>query len=162
MMHAGLLDGRPRARELVWVLLAQRAARALAALRMHAGELTLDEAVAFTSEWTPWGWLREDGATGRWEQHLYLQQPGYGTSYVLGKIEIEKLLADRARQLGEEFTLRRFMVLVRGLGPQSAVASSLAARRSPGGGETARVARTPAESEAALASFFGRPTGRVS
>jgi len=109
MMHAGLLDDRPRARELVYVLLAQRAARALAALRMHAGELSLDEAVAFTSEWTPRGWLREDGETGRWEQHLYLQQPGYGTSYVVGKIEIEKLLAERARQLGADFTLRGFM-----------------------------------------------------
>ncbi|HKY59818.1 MAG TPA: DUF885 family protein, partial [Gemmatimonadota bacterium] len=109
MMHAGLLDDRPRARELVYVLLAQRAARALAALRMHAGELTLDEAVAFTAEWTPRGWLREDGETGRWEQHLYLQQPGYGTSYVVGKIEIEKLLAERARQLGADFTLRGFM-----------------------------------------------------
>ncbi|HET6340849.1 MAG TPA: DUF885 family protein [Gemmatimonadota bacterium] len=109
MMHAGLLDGRPRARELVWVLLAQRAARALASLRMHAGELTFDEAVAFTSEWTPRGWLREDGETGRWEQHLYLQQPGYGTSYVVGKIEFEELLAERARQLGADFTLRGFM-----------------------------------------------------
>lgn len=116
MMHAGLLDDRPRARELVWVLLAQRAARALASLRMHAGELTLDEAVAFTSEWTPRGWLREDGETGRWEQHLYLQQPGYGTSYVVGKIEIEKLLAERARQLGGDFTLRRFMDEVEGAG----------------------------------------------
>lgn len=109
MMHAGLLDERPRARELVWVLLAQRAARALASLRMHAGELTLDEAVAFTSAWTPRGWLKEDGKTGRWEQHLYLQQPGYGTSYVIGKIEFEELLAERARQLGDEFTLRGFM-----------------------------------------------------
>jgi hypothetical protein len=109
MMHAGLLDERPRARELVWVLLAQRAARALASLRMHAGELTLEEAVLFTSAWTPRGWLREDGETGRWEQHLYLQQPGYGTSYVVGKIEVEKLLADRARLMGADFTLRRFM-----------------------------------------------------
>lgn len=109
MMHAGLLDERPRARELVWVLLAQRAARALASLRMQAGELTLDEAVAFTSEWTPRGWLREDGETGRWEQHLYLQQPGYGTSYVIGKIEFEELLAARARQLGDDFSLRGFM-----------------------------------------------------
>jgi len=116
MMHAGLLDDRPRARELVWVLLAQRAARALASLRMHAGELTLDEAVAFTSEWTPRGWLREDGETGRWEQHLYLQQPGYGTSYVVGKIEVEKLLAERARQLAADFTLRGFMDEVDGAG----------------------------------------------
>lgn len=116
MMHAGLLDDRPRARELVWVLLAQRAARALASLRMHAGELTLDEAVAFTAQWTPRGWLREDGETGRWEQHLYLQQPGYGTSYVIGKIEVEELLAERARQLGADFTLRGFMDEVNGAG----------------------------------------------
>jgi uncharacterized protein (DUF885 family) len=130
MMHAGLLDARPRARELVWVLLAQRAARALAALRMHAGELSLDEAVAFTSEWTPRGWLREDGATGRWEQHLYLQQPGYGTSYVIGKIEVEKLLAERALQLGDDFTLRGFMdeVDAAGLIPLSLVRWELTGR----------------------------------
>ena len=43
------------------------------------------------------------------EQHLYLQQPGYGTSYLVGKIEIENLMAERARQLGEDFSLQRFM-----------------------------------------------------
>ncbi|HYM84382.1 MAG TPA: hypothetical protein VEY67_09555 [Candidatus Dormibacteraeota bacterium] len=58
-------------------------------------------------------------------------------------------------------TLRRFMVLVRGLGPASAVASRQAARHYLGGGPS-RMARTPQESEAALASFFGRPAGRVS
>jgi hypothetical protein len=58
-------------------------------------------------------------------------------------------------------TLRRFLVLVRGLGPQSAVANREAARRRPGS-DPSRVARTPAESEAVLASFFGRPPGRVS
>jgi hypothetical protein len=57
-------------------------------------------------------------------------------------------------------TLRRFMVLVRGLGPGSAVASRQAARHYLGGGPP-RMARTPAESEAALAGFFGRPAGRV-
>ena len=57
-------------------------------------------------------------------------------------------------------TLRRFMVLVRGLGPASAVASRQAARHYLGGA-AARVARTPAESESILANFFGRPPGRV-
>ena len=57
-------------------------------------------------------------------------------------------------------TLRRFMVLVRGLGPASAVANREVARRGPGGGGP-RMARTPAESEVALAGFFGRPPGRV-
>ena len=109
MMHAGLLDARPRSRELIWVLLAQRAARALGDLMMHANQWTLEEAVKFAASQTPRGWLREDGNTVWGEQHLYLQQPAYGTSYVIGKIQIEQLLAERARQVGEGFTLKRFM-----------------------------------------------------
>ena len=57
-------------------------------------------------------------------------------------------------------TLRRFMVLVRGLGPASAVASRQAARHYLVGSPSL-TARTPAESEAVLAGFFGRPPGRV-
>jgi hypothetical protein len=109
MMHAGLFDSQPRARELIYILLAQRAARALGGLMMHANEWTMEEAVKFASEWTPRGWLPEDGNTVWGEQHLYLQQPGYGTSYIMGKIEIEKLLAERARQMGDDFTLKGFM-----------------------------------------------------
>jgi hypothetical protein len=109
MMQAGMFDARPRSRELVYILLAERAARALGDLRMHSKELTLEEASAFACSHTPRGWLRMDGALVRDEQHLYLQQPGYGTSYLIGKIEIEKLLAERRQQLGEGFRMRRFM-----------------------------------------------------
>ena len=35
------------------------------------------------------------------EQHLYLRQPGYGTSYVTGKYLIEQLLAERSREVGD-------------------------------------------------------------
>ena len=109
MMQAGMLDARPRSRELVYVLLAERAARALGDLRMHSNEYTLEQASEFASANTPRGWLSLNGNLVRGEQHLYLQQPGYGTSYVVGKFEIEKLLAERMRQLGEEFSMRRFM-----------------------------------------------------
>jgi uncharacterized protein (DUF885 family) len=109
MMQAGLCDARPRSRELIYILLAQRAARALGDLRMHGSEVGLEQAAQFASANTPRGWLRLSGQTVRWEQHLYLQQPGYGTSYVIGKLEIDKLLAARAAQLGDAFTLRRFM-----------------------------------------------------
>ncbi len=108
MMHVGLFDARPRSRELIWILLAQRAARALGDLRMHANEFTLQEAVNFTSQWTPRGWLRKDGNTVSGEQHLYLQQPSYGTSYIIGKIQIEQLIGDLARQQGANFTLQSF------------------------------------------------------
>jgi uncharacterized protein DUF885 len=109
MMQAGLLDARPRSRELVYIMLAERAARALGDLRMHANQWTLEQASVFASENTPRGWLSLQGSLVRDEQFLYLQQPAYGTSYVIGKIEIEKLLAERRRQLGDAFTMKRFM-----------------------------------------------------
>ena len=106
-MHAGLIDGRERSRELVWIMLAQRAARALSGLYLHANEFTMEEAVAHAMTWTPRGWL-PDGDLVRGEQHLYLRQPGYGTSYVTGKIQIEELLAEEALERGEEFTIKAF------------------------------------------------------
>ncbi|MEP6994420.1 MAG: DUF885 family protein, partial [Acidobacteriota bacterium] len=109
MMQAGMFDARPRSRELVYILLAERAARALGELKMQSNALTLEQASAFASEHTPREWLRMDGNLVRDEQHLYLQQPGYGTSYIIGKIEIEKLLAERKQQLGEKFRMKQFM-----------------------------------------------------
>jgi uncharacterized protein (DUF885 family) len=76
---------------------------------MHANEITLEDAASFTSAHTPRGWLSLEGRLVRSEQHLYLRQPAYGTSYVSGKIQIEQLLAERRQQLGDSFTLRRFM-----------------------------------------------------
>ena len=109
MMHAGLFDERPRARELVWILLAQRAARGLGGLYQHGLEMSFDEATQFASKWTPWGLLPADGATIQGEEQFYLQQPAYGTSYVIGKIEIEHLIAEYARQRGGDFNLSQFM-----------------------------------------------------
>ena len=109
MLQAGMFDARPRSRELIYVLLGQRAARALGDLRMHANQFTLEQAAQFASANTPRGWLRLDANTVRNEQHLYLQQPAYGTSYLIGKIEIEQLIAARRRQLGDGFTMKKFM-----------------------------------------------------
>jgi Bacterial protein of unknown function (DUF885) len=109
MLQAGMFDRRPRTRELIYILLAERAARALGDLRMHSNEFTLEQAAEFASENTPRGWLSLSGNLVRGEQHLYLQQPAYGTSYVIGKIEVEKILAERKRQLGDQFDLKEFM-----------------------------------------------------
>lgn len=107
-MHAGLYDDNPRARELAWVMLAQRCARGLASLYVQANEMSLAEAQAFQVEWTPSGWIQRDLGLEGFEQQLYLRQPGYGTCYVTGKYFIERLLMDRGRQLGRDFTLKRF------------------------------------------------------
>lgn len=131
MMHAGLWDDRPRARELVHILLAQRAARAIGGLMLHANEWTVEQASAFASQWTPRGWLPADGNTVIGEQHLYLQQPGYGTSYITGKVQLEHLMAERAIELGDGFTLKRFMdeFLDAGVIPISLVRWELTGRR---------------------------------
>lgn len=109
MMQAGMFEAKPRSRELIYILVAQRAARALGDLRMTSGEFTLERAAEFTSQNTPRGWLSLKGNLVRAEQHLYLQQPGYGTSYLIGKKQIEMLLAARKMQLGDSFRLKQFM-----------------------------------------------------
>ncbi len=107
MMHAGLFAESPRSRELVWIMLAQRAARALSGLYLHGGVFDMEEAVAHATAWTPRGWL-PDADLVRNEQHLYLQQPGYGTSYLTGKVQIEELMAEWAIQEGAAFSVGRF------------------------------------------------------
>ena len=45
------------------------------------------------------------------QQHLYLRQPGYGTSYITGKYLLERTLADYAKlreEKGLEFRLKDF------------------------------------------------------
>ena len=116
IMHAGYYDDNPRAREVVWIMLAQRAARGLASLYAQANEFDIAKAKAFQVQWTPRGWMRPDLDLLGFEQQLYLRQPGYGTSYVTGKALIDELIRDRARQLGDRFTLRGFFDEVNGAG----------------------------------------------
>lgn len=108
-MHAGLMDDRPRARELTYIMLACRAARGMGDLMMHSNTFSLEEAVDYAVRWTPRGWIPREGNTVWFDEELYLEQPGYGTSYVVGKVHLEKLIRDRSRQLGEKFTMKRFM-----------------------------------------------------
>ena len=116
MMHAGFLDGRPRARELIHILVAQRAARAIAGLRLHSNEFSMEQATEFAAEWTPRGWMPSESNTVWGEQYLYLQQPYYGASYLMGKYQVEMFMAERARQLGENFTVKRFFDEINGAG----------------------------------------------
>jgi hypothetical protein len=112
MLHAGLYDDNPRAKELVWIMLANRAARGLASLYVQANIFTLEQAGQFHAEWTPRGWAKAKDQLTAFEQLLYLRQPGYGTSYVIGKLQIDRLLTEYAHQqdlAGKPFTLREFL-----------------------------------------------------
>lgn len=107
-MRAGLYDDIPHGRELVWIALANRAARGLASLYVQSGEMDLAQAGKFHAEWTPRGWSDPDSPLVGFEQLLYARQPGYGPSYVTGKLQLDRLLANashRAEQSGHPFLM---------------------------------------------------------
>ena len=110
-MHAGLYNDSPRSKEIVWIMIAQRAARGLGSLYAHANEMTMQEAGGVHVKWTPRRWMNREPHLLQFEQHLYLRQPGYGTSYITGKYMLEKILAEYAEKLekeNKEFTLKEF------------------------------------------------------
>ena len=111
-MHAGLYEDNPRSREIVWIMLAQRAARGLGSLYAHANMMTMAEAGQVHVKWTPRGWMEREPHLLQFEQHLYLRQPGYGTCYITGKYLIENLMTEYAEKLEtekKEFSLKDFL-----------------------------------------------------
>jgi hypothetical protein len=96
-MQAGLYESNPRSKEIVYILIAQRAARGLGSLYAHANLMSMEEAGKIHSEYTPRGWMKTEKELLIFEQHLYLRQPGYGTSYITGKYLFENALAEYSR-----------------------------------------------------------------
>ena len=109
VMNAGMLDNRQQVPELVYIMLAQRCARGLGGLYQHGQVMDFDQATKFSSKWVPWGLLPADGGTIQHEEHFYLQQPAYGESYVIGKLQIDELIAEYGRQREGNFKLKEFM-----------------------------------------------------
>jgi uncharacterized protein (DUF885 family) len=75
--------------------------------------------------------MRVDGGLVWFEQQLYLAQPGYGSSYLVGKDQFEELLAERAHARGASFTLSGFMdeMNASGMIPLSLIREELASAR---------------------------------
>jgi len=118
-MQAGLYDDDPRVREIVYIMIAQRAARGLGSLYAHANLMTMEEAGAVHSEYTPRGWMKTEQELLIFEQHLYLRQPGYGTSYITGKYLLEDAMADFAKMKedkGQDFRLKDFFDQLNAIG----------------------------------------------
>lgn len=118
-MQAGLYDDSPRSREIVYIMIAQRAARGLGSLYAHANEMSMEEAGGIHSEYTPRGWMKTEKELLIFEQHLYLRQPGYGTSYISGKYQVEHAMADFAKMkeaVGQEFKMSDFFDKINTIG----------------------------------------------
>lgn len=118
-MQAGLYADNPRAREVVLIMIAQRAARGLGSLYMHANEMTMEEAGTIHSEYTPRGWMKTEKELLIFEQHLYARQPGYGSSYIVGKYLLEDTMTEDIRLTelaGKEFKLKNFFDKLNSMG----------------------------------------------
>jgi hypothetical protein len=102
-LQAGLLDKLPRTRELYYLFQIKRAARIEAELRMHYNEWTVEQAVKHMLDRVP----MLDADVARVDAEIYLRrQPGYGLSYQHGKLQMDQLVAERALQLGDKFSLK--------------------------------------------------------
>lgn len=118
-MHVGLYDHNPRAREIVWIMLAQRAARGLGSLYAHANQMTMEQAGQIHMDYTPRGWMKTEPELLIFEQHLYLRQPGYGTSYVTGKAVLDSVIAQKAKldeAQGHNFAFKPFFDQLNSIG----------------------------------------------
>ena len=104
-MNAGLLDDKPRVRELIYLFGIFRAARMPADVWLQLNEMTATEVADYWIERVPY--LDRDVA--RVDAEIYLRRPpGYGLGYTTGMLQMQTLLADRKRQLGEAFRLKDF------------------------------------------------------
>ena len=114
-------------------MLANRAARGLASLQVQANEWDLATAGRYHAEWTPRGWSDPASRLVGFEQLLYLRQPGYGTSYIVGKLQLDHLLATAshdADQRRQSFSLSSTMaeILKAGIVPPALIADELSSR----------------------------------
>ncbi len=103
-LQAGLLDTRPRTKELYYLFQVKRATRTRAEVMMHANTFTVADAVRSMRENVEF--LDDDVA--RVDAEIYLRRPAYGSGYQMGKLQIDQLLSDRYQQLRNAFNLKQF------------------------------------------------------
>ncbi|HET9615399.1 MAG TPA: DUF885 domain-containing protein [Candidatus Limnocylindrales bacterium] len=103
MMREQGFDAAPNFRlnmhtDAIW-----RACRIILDVRMHRGEISIDDASSFLVEQTSF-----EGANARAEVRRYTYTPTYQFSYLLGKVLLLQLRADEQARLGAAFSLRDF------------------------------------------------------
>jgi len=80
-----------------------RACRIILDIKLHRGEIGVDDAIDFLVEQT--GFERANAAA---EVNRYTYTPTYQLSYLLGKVLLQRLRDDEKRRLGGRFSLRGF------------------------------------------------------
>ena len=103
MMREQGFDDAPNFRLALYTDAIWRACRIILDIRMHRGELSVEEATDFLVAQTSF-----EGANARAEVNRYTYTPTYQLSYLLGKVLLLQLRADEQERLGSRFDLRAF------------------------------------------------------
>jgi len=103
MMREHGFDDDARFRVMLHTDAIWRACRIILDIRLHRGELTVDEGIDFLVEHTSF-----ERANARSEIQWYTYRPTYPLSYLLGRTLLLELRADEQRRLGDAFSLKRF------------------------------------------------------
>jgi len=103
MMREQGFDTEPRFRLVMHTDAIWRACRIILDIRMHRGELSVDEATDFLQEQTSF-----QRSNARAEVDWYTYRPTYPLSYLLGRTLLLSLRTDEQRRLGERFDLKGF------------------------------------------------------
>jgi uncharacterized protein (DUF885 family) len=75
-----------------------------AELEIQTGEFSLRQAVDYMIAEVPY----MDPYLARYDLEIYLRRPVYGMNYMIGKLQVEQLLSDRAHQLRDTSSLGQF------------------------------------------------------
>jgi hypothetical protein len=106
MLTAGLFEDAPHSRTTVYNFMRLRALRVVVDVNLATGAFSLHDAVDFFVRMVPM-----DLETATEETSYYVATPGLAMAYHVGKLEVQRMLADAAvaAQLdGAEFSVREF------------------------------------------------------
>ena len=103
MMREEGFDDGPGFRLSMYTDAIWRACRIILDVKLHRGEISVDDAVEFLVEQT--GFERPNATA---EVYRYTYTPTYQLSYLLGRVLLLRLRADEKRRLGADFSLRAF------------------------------------------------------
>ncbi len=103
MLQAGLFDDAPWSRLVTQNFKRLRSLRTVVDVSLSTGAITLEEGMKMFEELIP-----VDPQTALEETSMYVSNPGLAMAYMVGKLEIIRLLADAKKKLGADFSLRWF------------------------------------------------------
>jgi hypothetical protein len=103
LLSAGLYAEAPKAREMVANYMRLRALRVEVDVKLALGTFTIPQAAEYLRTSVPM-----DAATARAEAAAFASSPGQAITYQIGKLQVQRLLAEAKKAQGDAFRLRAF------------------------------------------------------